>query len=483
MRVLSERVGLLDTENAFKIGPKIRSIEEQGQKVIKCNLGEPDFPVPAFIKDEVKRQIDLDNTHYCDPQGILPLRKAVAAQLARTRGTADDPRRVVVFPGGKPPIGLCQEAYCDPGDEVIYPSPGFPIYESFTRYVSAVPVPVHLKEERGFTLSGADIAAAITPRTKLIFLNFPSNPTGGVATREQLGEIAEVIKAKCPKEVRVYSDEIYENILFDGARHQSIASFPGMEERTVIVSGASKSFSWTGGRIGWALFPTVEEAELFKNLNINYFSCIPAYNQEGARLGLESPLAGPAIRAMVRCLPGAQGRRRAGALRDPRHPLPEPQGGILPLPERRGGMREAGHHRCVRPDAGGAAAEDHPLDTAADVPAVRVPGRHDGQEVLRQDRHGEHALPAHLHRHGHGFPEGGCPENRGGGPGPGGIRPLPGEGREPVLGELGLERAEPRDRGIVAEVLGDLQGVLPHEGTHLGKVHLRHAELGPRQPQ
>jgi aspartate aminotransferase len=117
MSLLAKRVGLLDTENAFKVGPHIRAIEEQGKKVIKCNLGEPDFPVPEFIKEEVKRQIDLDNTHYCDPQGILPLRKAIAKHLSETRGIKATPERVVVFPGAKPPIGLCQQTYCDPGDK------------------------------------------------------------------------------------------------------------------------------------------------------------------------------------------------------------------------------------------------------------------------------------------------------------------------------------------------------------------------------
>jgi aspartate aminotransferase len=299
MALFSKRVGLLGTENAFKIGPKIRAIEDQGKKVIKCNLGEPDFPVPGFIKDEVKRQIDLDNTHYCDPQGILPLRQAVARHFAQTRGIAADPQRVVVFPGAKPPIGLCQLAYCEPGDEVIYPSPGYPIYESFIAYVGARPVPVHLKEEEGFTLSGAEIAAALTSRTRLIYLNFPSNPTGGVASKEQLAEIAEVINRKCREDVRVYADEVYEHILFDGSRHASIASCPGMEDVTILVGGASKSFSWTGGRVGWAMFPTVAEAEVFRNLNINYFSCVPAYNQEGARLGLESPLFAEENRKMV----------------------------------------------------------------------------------------------------------------------------------------------------------------------------------------
>ena len=299
MGLLAKRVGLLDTENAFKIGPQIRFIEEQGKKVIKCNLGEPDFPVPEFIKEEVKRQIDLDNTHYCDPQGILSLRKAVAKHLSETRGIKATPERVVVFPGAKPPIGLCQQTYCDPGDEVVYPSPGFPIYESFITYIGAKPVPVHLQEEKNFTLSGDDVASVITPKTKMIYINFPSNPTGGVASQDQLREIAEVIRKKCSKDIRIYSDEVYEHILFDGSQHHSIISFPGMEKVTVLVSGASKSFSWTGGRIGWALFPTAEEAEVFRNLNINYFSCIPAYNQEGARLGIESPLSGDAIRHMV----------------------------------------------------------------------------------------------------------------------------------------------------------------------------------------
>jgi aspartate/methionine/tyrosine aminotransferase len=299
MGLYSKKSERIDTENAFKIGPQIRFIEEQGKKVIKCNLGEPDFPVPDFIKEEVKRQLDLDNTHYCDPQGVLSLRKAIAKHLSETRGIQATADRVVVFPGAKPPIGLCQQTYCDPGDEVIYPSPGFPIYESFIRYIEARPVPIHLREEKNFTLSGEDIQSLLTKKTKMIFLNFPSNPTGGVASPEQLRDIADVIQRRGSEEIRIFSDEVYEDILFDGAKHHSIISCPGMEKVTILVSGASKSFSWTGGRIGWALFPTLEEAEVFRNLNINYFSCIPPYNQEGARLALESPLSQNAIRSMV----------------------------------------------------------------------------------------------------------------------------------------------------------------------------------------
>ncbi len=298
MNLISDRTSLIATENAFKVGPYIASLENDGHKVIPCYLGQPDFPLPAHLRDEVKAQLDKDNVHYCDPQGILPLRKAVAKYIGEARGIEIAAEQVVVFPGGKPPIGLCQQTYCNPGDEIIYPSPGFPIYESFINYVGAVPVPLHLREDLGFSFTGADLEKLITEKTKLIYINFPSNPTGGVATMEQLEEIAEVIKRKCDPNIRIYSDEIYENILFDGAKNYSIASVEGMQEKTIIATGASKSYSWTGGRVGWVVFPTVDEAMLFKNLNINYFSCIPPYNQEGARLAIESPLSKATIAEM-----------------------------------------------------------------------------------------------------------------------------------------------------------------------------------------
>jgi len=287
MPLLAERVSLIDSENAFKLGPWIRELEAAGKRVIKCNIGEPDFPLPRHIADEVKRQIDLGQTHYCDPQGIEPLRVAIARSVAQSRGITVTPDRVVVFPGAKPPIGLSQQTYCNPGDEVIYPSPGFPIYESFTRYVGAVPRPLHLREENDFACTGDELAPLINDRTRLIFLNFPSNPTGGVASREQLRELAGVIRRKADPDVRVYSDEVYEAILYDGAEHHSIAC--ELPDNTIIVSGVSKSYAWTGGRIGWAIFPTADEAAIFRNLNINYFSCVPAYNQFGAKVAIESP--------------------------------------------------------------------------------------------------------------------------------------------------------------------------------------------------
>jgi aspartate/methionine/tyrosine aminotransferase len=297
--LFADRVAMIDTENAFKVGPFIKEVEDAGNHVVRCNLGEPDFPLPRHIAEEVKRQIDNDATHYNDPQGILPLREAIAHTMGKARNIRITPDRVVVFPGAKPPIGFTQQTYCNAGDEVIYPSPGFPIYESFVRYIGASAVPLHLEESSGFSFRGSDLAPLITDRTKLIYINFPSNPTGGVATREQLEGIASVILAETGPEVRVYSDEVYEKILFDGVEHVSIASIPGMEERTILVSGVSKSYSWTGGRIGWAVFPTAEEAAVFKNLNINYFSCLPAYNQMGATVALESPESDLAIRTMV----------------------------------------------------------------------------------------------------------------------------------------------------------------------------------------
>lgn len=298
--LFSQRIARLGTENAFKIGPKILKVERQGRKVIKLNLGEPDFPLPEYIKDEVKKQLDLNNTHYTDPQGVFSFRKAIAEEISKTRKINLTPERVVVFPGAKPPIGFTQQAYLNEGDEVIYPSPSFPIYESFIKYIGAKPVPLHLREENEFGLSAKDLEPLITKRTKMIFLNFPSNPTGCVAMRKQLEEIGEVIKRKCGENIRIYSDEVYDNIIFDGLSHESIASIEGMDKRTIIVSGLSKTFSWTGGRIGYAIFPTEEEALVFKNLAINYYSCVPPFLQEAGRVALTSPLRKEAVGKMVK---------------------------------------------------------------------------------------------------------------------------------------------------------------------------------------
>ncbi len=299
--VFAERVQLMGTEAAFGFGSRILDVEKaDSRRVIRCNLGQPDFPLPDHIAEAVIEAIRAGQTTYCDPQGMPDLRAALARKIAEERGLGEiDPERVVVYPGARPSIGFAQQCYCERGDEIIYPSPGYPLYESYIPYVGANPVPIQLQEGHGFSLTTEDLEPLITDHTRLIYLNFPSNPTGGVASWEEIKAIAELILEKTPPNVRVYSDEAYEAITFDGEKHLSIASVPGMEERTIIASAVSKTYSWTGGRVGWAVYPTVAEAKVHRNLNINYFASIPPYNQVGTRVALESSQSAPAIEMMV----------------------------------------------------------------------------------------------------------------------------------------------------------------------------------------
>lgn len=286
--LLAQRIGALGTENAFTLGADIQRVLDRGVDVVKLNLGEPDFDSPAHINTTGMEQIDAGNSHYCDPQGIRPLREAIARYITATRGVRVGPDRVVVTPGAKPPIGYTMQTYVDPGDEVVYPSPGFPIYESFVTYVGAVPRPLHLSEARGFAFTADDLAALVSERTKVIILNSPSNPTGGVLGEADLADIARLVRERCRPDVRIYSDEVYEHILFDGERHSSILAQDGMAERTVLVSGHSKGFAMTGWRLGWAVLPTPEEAAVFTQLNINIVSCVPPFIQEAGRVAYES---------------------------------------------------------------------------------------------------------------------------------------------------------------------------------------------------
>jgi len=296
---LASRITALGTENAFKLGEDIARVAARGVDVVKLNLGEPDVDSAPHINEAAVAEIRRGNSHYCDPQGLLSLRQAICAHVERTRGITVTPDRVVVTPGGKPPIGYAVQTYADPGDEVIYPSPGFPIYESWITYAGATPVPLHLREETGFTFTADDLAALITPRTRLVYLCSPSNPTGGVLNADEIAAIARVIRERAPADVRVYSDEIYEHCVFDGARHASIAAEPGMAERTILVSGHSKGFAMTGWRLGYAILPTAEEAAIFKQLTINTVSCVPPFIQEAGRVALESAESGPYVQRMV----------------------------------------------------------------------------------------------------------------------------------------------------------------------------------------
>ena len=297
--LFAQRVDRIGTEAAFSFGALIEHVEQTGAHVIRCNIGQPDFPLPQHIADAVKAAIDRGLTTYCDPGGIRELRAEVARSVGERHGLDVDPDRVVVYPGGRPPIGFAHMAYSKQGQDVIYPSPGYPLFESFIPYFRCNPVPLVLREEEGFGLTRTQLEPLVSNNTGLIFLNFPSNPTGGVATREQLEGLSELILERTDPTVRVYSDESYEAITFDGDEHISIASMPGMEARTIIASGVSKTYAWTGGRVGWAVYPTVREAEIHRKLAINFFASLPPYNQWGAIEALRSPESPKAIGHMV----------------------------------------------------------------------------------------------------------------------------------------------------------------------------------------
>jgi aspartate/methionine/tyrosine aminotransferase len=304
--LFTDRVQRLGTEEAFNLGARVAQVESLGERVIRCNIGQPDYPLPEHIADALKRAVDRGLTTYCAPEGIPELRRAVAHSLSERHGLDIDPDRVVVYPGHRPAIGFAHMAYVDAGQEVVYPSPGYPLYESFIPYFRSVPVPAVLREEDGFGLTREVFEPLLGARTALIFLNFPSNPTGSVATRAQLEDLAELILERTGPHARVFSDESYEAINFDGHEHVSIASIPGMESRTILSSGCSKTYAWTGGRVGWAVYPTVREAQVARRLAINHFASIPPYNQWAAVEALTSPLSAPIIQEMVK---GFQRRR------------------------------------------------------------------------------------------------------------------------------------------------------------------------------
>jgi aspartate/methionine/tyrosine aminotransferase len=299
MTLIASRIAKLGTENAFRLGADIDRCRERGLDVIRLNLGEPDFDSAPHINAVAAAEIAAGNSHYCDPAGLPSLRRAISAHLRATRGLDVALDRIVVTPGAKPTIGYTVLTYVEPGDEVVYPSPGFPIYESWIHFCGGRPVPLPLSEERGFAFSPQDLAERISERTRLIILCSPSNPTGGVLSLADLAGVAEVVRERCAPDVRVFSDEIYEHILFDGETHHSIACERGMEERTVVSSGCSKGFAMTGWRLGWAVLPTSAEAAIFKQLNVNLVSCVPPFVQEAAREAYESPRSAPVVKEMV----------------------------------------------------------------------------------------------------------------------------------------------------------------------------------------
>ncbi|CAN5786541.1 pyridoxal phosphate-dependent aminotransferase [soil metagenome] len=282
---LAQRMVGIGTETAFEAAARARAWEAQGHDVIHLEIGEPDFDTPANIREAAKRALDEGWTHYGPPLGQPRLREAIAAESARWRGFAPDPANVVVTPGAKPIMYYAILALIEPGDEVIYPDPGFPIYESMTRFTGGTPVPYALREENDFRLDPDELRSLVTPRTKLIILNSPHNPTGGVLAREDIEAIADVAREN--DNITVLADEIYGRGVFEG-EHVSIATLPGMPEKTIVLDGFSKAWAMTGWRLGFAILPA-PLVDPFNKLIINSVSCTSSFEQIAAVEALEGP--------------------------------------------------------------------------------------------------------------------------------------------------------------------------------------------------
>jgi len=271
---LARRMSRLGTETAFEVLNKARALERQGKSIIHLEIGEPDFDTPSNVIEAAVDALHKGWTHYGPSAGLPELRQTIADYVSRTRRVKVSADEVVVVPGGKPIIFFTILALIDEGDEVIYPNPGFPIYESMINYVSGKAVPIQLREDHDFSLDVNELAALITDRTKLIILNSPQNPTGGVMQRKDVEQVAKVIG---DRNILVLSDEIYSRLLFEG-EHFSIMSVPGMQERTILLDGFSKTYAMTGWRMGYGVMRPDLAAHITR-LMTNSSSCTASFTQ------------------------------------------------------------------------------------------------------------------------------------------------------------------------------------------------------------
>lgn len=283
---IAKRMQRLGTENAFTVLAKVNKLRAEGHDIISFSIGEPDFDTPRNIIDKCHEALDKGMTHYTGSQGLPDFRKAVAEYISRTRGISVVPEEVVAVPGGKPIIFHSIMACVDEGDEVLYPNPGYPIYESVINFVGAKAVPVPILEEKDFSLDVDNLEKLITPKTTFMIINSPQNPTGGSIPKADLQKIAQL----CIKhDITVLSDEIYSRLIFNG-EHNSIASVPGMKERTIILDGMSKTYAMTGWRLGYGVMP-VKIAEAVTQLVTNDESCTATFTQAA---GIEALLGSQA---------------------------------------------------------------------------------------------------------------------------------------------------------------------------------------------
>jgi aspartate/methionine/tyrosine aminotransferase len=299
---LAERMNRIGVESAFEVLVRARELERQGKRVIHLEIGEPDFPTPRHIIEAAKQALDEGYTHYGPTQGMPELRESVARYVSRTRGIQAGPERVSIVPGGKPIIFFPMLALIEPGDEVIYPNPGFPIYESMIRFSGGVPVPIPLIEERGFSFDLDVLRKRLSSKTKLLVLNSPQNPTGGLIPPEEIRAIADLVR---DRDLMVLSDEIYSRIYYGDEPPASIASLSGMLEKTIILDGFSKTYAMTGWRMGYGIMPEWL-VEAVTKLMVNSNSCTASFTQRAGLAALDGPQQ--AVDAMV-----AEFRRRRDA--------------------------------------------------------------------------------------------------------------------------------------------------------------------------
>jgi len=248
--IFAKRMEALGTETAFEVLAKAKALEKQGKDIVHLEIGEPDFDTPKNIKEAATKAINAGYTHYGPSAGLPEFREVIAQYVSKTRGIDVKPDEVVVTPGAKPIMFYSIFALVNPGDEVLYPNPGFPIYESLINFVDAKPVPIPLLEENDFRLDPEYVKSKITKKTKLIILNYPENPTGGILTKEDLKVIADCIASR--DDVFVLADEIYSRILYEG-KHESLISLPGMKDKTILLDGFSKTYAMTGWRLGFGV--------------------------------------------------------------------------------------------------------------------------------------------------------------------------------------------------------------------------------------
>ena len=275
--LLARRMARLGTETAFEVLSKAKALERQGRTIVHLEIGEPDFETPANIVEAAVDALRTGWTHYGPSAGLPELRESIARYVSSTRGVEVSPDEVVVVPGGKPIMFYTMLAFIDEGDEVVYPNPGFPIYESMINYAGGKAVPIQLHEERDFAMDVRELEPLITDRTKLIILNSPQNPTGGVLQRQDIEQIAHAIG---DRNIMVLSDEIYSRLQFEGAPY-SIMKIPGMQARTILLDGFSKTFAMTGWRIGYGVM-RADLATQITRLMTNSNSCTATFTQMAA---------------------------------------------------------------------------------------------------------------------------------------------------------------------------------------------------------